>query len=139
MDHSVFIYKEKTPTHEDLKTVLGEKYNFWVKIKDFVRKKHPTVIGEWHYPGKKYGWSYRMKDSKRAILYLLPRNGHCKVALVFRQRATEEIMKSNLSDEIKKELQEAKIYAEGRGIRIEVKDEFVLQDIKRLIEIKIAN
>jgi hypothetical protein len=37
------------------------------------------------------------------------------------------------------ELSAAKVYAEGRGIRIEVKDETVINDIKELINVKLAN
>jgi len=44
-----------------------------------------------------------------------------------------------MSDHIKNELNAAKVYAEGRGIRIEVRNEAVLEDIKKLVIIKIAN
>ncbi len=50
-----------------------------------------------------------------------------------------QILSSEISDEIKTELQNARVYAEGRGIHIEVKDESNLADIKRLVEIMLAN
>jgi hypothetical protein len=49
------------------------------------------------------------------------------------------IMKSQISIVLKQELNSARVYAEGRGIRIEVKDETFINDIKELINIKIAN
>ena len=76
-------------------------------------------------------------DKKRAILYLLPRDKYFKVALIFGQKAFEKIMESSISMEIKTELEAAKVYAEGRGIRIEVRNNTVLEDIKELIRIKI--
>ena len=48
-------------------------------------------------------------------------------------------MSSQVSDVIKTELDSAKVYAEGRGIRIDVKDPMIIDDIKQLIDIKLAN
>ncbi|WP_407934751.1 DUF3788 family protein [Chryseobacterium sp. CCNWLW53] len=42
-----------------------------------------------------------------------------------------------MSDHIKAELLAAKVYEEGRGIRIEVRDRSNFKDIKKLIKIKI--
>ena len=48
-------------------------------------------------------------------------------------------MSSSISTEIKMALNSAKAYAEGRGIRIDVKDEAIINDIKELINIKLTN
>ena len=87
----------------------------------------------------KYGWSFRIDDKKRAILYLLPRDKFFKAAFVFGQKATEIILQSKISISIKKELEVAKVYAEGRGIRIDIKDDLPVDDIKKLVDIKLAN
>lgn len=60
-------------------------------------------------------------------------------AFVFGDKATDAVLKSNVSAEIKSELENAYNYAEGFGIRIVVKDETLLPDIKQLIEIKLVN
>lgn len=108
-------------------------------IKDYVHLKYPNGLDEWNYPSDKYGWGFRIKDKKRAILYLLPSDKFFKVAFVFGQKATDKIMKSQVSSEIKQELKSAKVYAEGCGIRIDVKNETIINDIKELIYIKLAN
>ena len=96
-------------------------------------------MADWNYPGKNYGWSYRIKDKKRAIIYLLPRAGYFKATFVFGQEALDCIMLSDISSEIKDELNRAKKYAEGRGIRIDIKNDTNLPDIKKLIEIKLEH
>ncbi len=88
---------------------------------------------------QKYGWSFRIKDKKRAIIYFLPREKYFKVAFVFGQKAYDIILESDISDEIKTELSKAKKYAEGRGIRIDVRNEEIISDIQKLIEIKLTN
>jgi hypothetical protein len=136
---SIFKDKAVEPTPNELKKALGNTFSIWQALADFTKKSYPGAIEEWSFSSPKYGWSFRIKDKRRVILYLLPRNKFFKVALVFGQKATDEILKSNVAENIKSEIQNAKVYAEGRGIRIEVNDDSLRGDIKKLISIKLAN
>ncbi len=138
-DLSIFQDKAVVPTDKDLAGRLGSTFNLWVHIQDFVFEKYPKANAEWNYSGIKYGWNFRIKDKKRAIIYFLPRENYFKVAFVFGQKATDTIMESDVSPGIKNDLEQATKYAEGRGIRIDIKDNLILSDIKKLIEIKLAN
>lgn len=137
MDSSIFMEKERTPGESELRITLGEMAQVWNKIKAIVYQKYPEAKEEWNFPGKKYGWSFRIKDKKRAIIYLLPRENYFKVAFVFGQKATNDIMDSTIADEIKKLLQEATVYAEGRGIKIDINDESLISDIEKLVDFKL--
>jgi hypothetical protein len=139
MDTSIFLDKIPIPDASMLTVALGKSFPFWNSLHDIVFQKYPGAIEEWNYTGAKYGWSYRIKDKKRAILYLLPRKDYFKVAFVFGQKATDQILDSNVSDFIKNELKEARVYAEGRGIRIDIKDASMIKDIEFLIEVKLAS
>jgi len=136
---SIFMDKAKMPETKELAHHLNDTFKYWLAIRDFVFQKYPKAFEEWNHSGAKYGWNFRIKDKKRAIIYFLPRQGFFKVAFVFGQKAMNQIMESNIAIEIKTELQQAKVYAEGRGIRIEIVDDSKLEDIKKLVEIKIAN
>lgn len=136
---SIFTEKDTTPTTNVLKKALANTFPFWQDLSDYARELYPTATEGWNFSGIKYGWSFRISDKKRVILYLLPRDQFFKVAFVFGQKATEEILKSDVAENIKIELKNAKVYAEGRGIRIDVKDGTLLNDLKQLIEIKIKN
>lgn len=138
-DISIFLDKEVIPTDKDLQDNIGLNFDLWNEIKDYVFLKYPKGLAEWNYPGKKFGWSFRIKDKKRTIVYFLPRAGFFKVALVFGQKAYDEIMSSDIAMEIKTELEQAKKYAEGRGIRITVENSSAIEDIKKLIDIKLEN
>ncbi len=139
MDKSVFLNKQNIPSNNDLMNALGYNFNSWQMIKDYVLLKYPSAIEEWNYPSDKYGWSFRIKDKKRVILYLLPREKFFKVAFVFGQKAFNTIMESQISNTIKIELDSAKKYAEGRGIRIDIINDKITNDIKELIDIKLSN
>lgn len=136
---SIFPNKNEYPTQDKLIVALGELFGIWQQFVDFTKKNYPDTKEEWHFSGEKFGWSYRIKDSKRVIIYLLPRDRFFKVAFVFGKKAMEQILNSTISEGIKTELLTAKAYAEGRGIRIEVKDTSNFDDIIKLIQFKINN
>lgn len=139
-DISVFQEKDVKPSEQDLREPLKETLGLWQDLRKFVLSEYPKGILEWNYPGKKYGWSYRIKDKKRAIIYFLPRNKYFKVAFVFGQKAFDEVMKNKIiSQGIKTSLREATKYVEGRGVRIEVRDSANFTEIQELIRIKLAN
>jgi len=139
MDKSIFPDKKKIPGDNDLRVALGETHALWQEIRHYVHQMYPAASDEWNYPGDKYGWSFRIKDKRRAIIYLAPRDKFFRVAFVFGQKATAMVMESQVSDSIKTELAGARVYAEGRGIRIDVKNGTITSDIKTLIDIKLSN
>lgn len=135
---SVFTNQQASPDDNELKAALDSTYPFWQALAGYVRSRYPMAAGQWSY-SKNGGWNFVLKDKKRAIIYLLPRDKYFKAAFVFGQKATDEVQESQVADAIKSELESAKVYAEGRGIRIEVKDEKIVGDIETLINIKLAN
>ncbi|HSO88863.1 MAG TPA: DUF3788 family protein [Draconibacterium sp.] len=139
METSIFMDLSKTPETVELETPLGKTFPLWMEIREFVLEKHPAAVEEWHIAVKKYGWGFRIKDKKRAIIYLSPREGFFHVAMVFGQKATDQILNSDISAKIKEELMISKVYMEGRVIRLEIHDNTFINDIKKLVEIKIAN
>lgn len=136
---SIFLDKNKKPGKEELMEALGNTFDFWENLEAFTKANYPEAAAEWHFSGEKYGWSYRIKDKKRVLVYLLPRDKFFKTALVFGMKAVNQVLESDISESIKSELEAAKQYAEGKGIRIEVKDSQVLEDIQKLIRIKITS
>lgn len=136
---SIFTEKQTEPTETDLENVLGDTFSMWKELAAYTREMYPNALEKWHFSGEKYGWGFRISDSKRVLVYLLPRDRFFKVAFVFGQKATDVILKSTISETIKTELMEAKAYAEGRGIRIEVRDTKQIDDLKTLIHVKITS
>ena len=136
---SFFADKAKQPTETELKKALKKTFEAWMTLAEFTKKSYPKATEEWKFSGEKYGWNFQISDKKRTLIYLLPRDGFFKAAFVFGQKATDVILKSNISHDIKEEIKGAKVYGEGRGIRIEVKNKSILNEIEKLITIKIGN
>lgn len=134
----IFSDKSQSPTVQQLEEVLGGNITLWMELEAYVKQQYPKALAEWNFPGAKYGWNFRIKDSKRAIVYLLPRHGFFMVAFVFGGKATASILESPIADSIKTELQQARVYAEGRGISLQVHNESLMDDIKQLVKVKLA-
>jgi hypothetical protein len=136
---SIFDDKSKQPTEQMLAKAIGKQYQLWADIAEYVMEKYPKAVKEWKYPGAKYGWSFRLKDKKRNIIYMGPREDHIMVAFVFGDKAVAEVEASSLPQSIKNALRNAKKYVEGRGIRLEVRTTADIANIKTLVDIKLAN
>lgn len=139
MDTSIFSNKSEIPDDKKLHPALGESYESWMEIRSFVLSVYPKAVEEWNFAGQKYGWIFRIKDKKRAIIYLLPRDSFFMAAFVFGQKAAGEASESNISPEIKHLIDTAKVYTEGRGFRIEMREGSLINDIKTLINIKLSH
>ncbi|MDO9255192.1 MAG: DUF3788 family protein [Bacteroidales bacterium] len=83
--------------------------------------------------------TFMTDPKKRAIIYLLPRDKYFLVAFVFGEKAANEALLSGINKDIKTTIESARVYAEGRGFRIEVKNTANVQDIRKRIDIKPAN
>jgi hypothetical protein len=137
MEPSIFTDKTKIPDDYMLREALGDLHSVWIELRDYVFREYPKAMEEWNFPGQKYGWSFRIKDKKRAIIYLLPRDKYFLVAFVFGAKATSEALASAINNEIKNTIETAKVYAEGRGFRIEIRNRENIDDIKKLVGFKL--
>lgn len=134
MDKSTFPDEEKRPGDDDLRIALGKMYNVWVHLSGYTFGLFPGCREEWNY--SKAGWNMRIKDKKRAIIYLMPCTGFFKASFVLGEKAANEVWKSAISEEIKEVIRSAPVYGEGRGFRIEVKNKKSVRDIEMLLQIK---
>jgi hypothetical protein len=134
---SIFEDKSDMPDYDGLLKVLGNSFKFWNEIKNYVYQEYPSASEEWKHSGKNYGWGFRLKDKKRAIIYLTPLENSFFASLVFGEKATKEALAADISEDIKEIINSAKVYAEGRGFRILVDRFDLIDEIIKLIKIKL--
>ncbi len=94
--------KGKKPGEAELKTALSKTFPYWKTLEEFTLKSEPAAKSDWHFSDAKFGWSYRISDKKRVVIYLLPRDGFIKAAFVFGSKVYEKVMTSGVSEGIKK-------------------------------------
>lgn len=138
MSELIFCEKLVKPDDKQLKYALGKTYVVVEKIFGFLNKEYGDIKPEWKFYGNKYGWQLKIFYKKRNILFLIPYEGYFKIGMVFGDKAIEKVLQSNLPENIKTGLLNAKKYIEGRGISLEIKFEKDFETIKELIQIKLS-
>ncbi len=128
--------KTRPPGDKALAKGLGPTKELWDGFVRHVAGEYAPVEEAW---GFYKSWSLRLKRKKRTIVYLLPRDGHFLCAFVFGGRATEAARAEKLPKAVLKAIDEAPVYAEGRGFRLEVRTGKDLAAMKTLAAVKMAN
>jgi hypothetical protein len=136
---SVFVDKSKPPQDVDLAAMLGSTFVFWNELKRLVASRFAPLLVEWGFSSKKTGWGLRLKREKRIILYMTPCKDHFMVSFALGEKAVAAAHKSDLPPSVLKVIDSAKKYAEGRGVRLEVRSVEDVRNVEKLAAIKMAN
>ena len=139
MEEFLFLDKSHTPTSEDLADALSDTYPICFEINREISANYGEVIPDWKFYDKKSGWTMKNMLKNRNLFFFKPYRSHFTLTFVFGDRAVEEIDRSTISEKIKAELRTARRYMEGRGLTIKVMDNIILQDIYKLIDIKVKH
>jgi hypothetical protein len=136
---NAFIGKLQKPTEDDLTAELGSTKALWDHLlADLVAEFH-TDAQEWNSYSIKAGWSLRVKQKKRAILYMSPCRGCFQVSFALGDKAMQSARQSKLPAKVLKLINEAKRYPEGSAVRIEVGSPGDVAIVKKLASFKLAN
>lgn len=96
------------------------------------------VDQEWNSYSPKAGWALRLKRAQRNIVYLSPCRGSFLASFALGDKAVQTARQSKLPAAVIKTINEAKRYAEGTGVRLEVKSARDIGAVKKLAAIKLA-
>ena len=139
MSVSVFEDKATIPDDKMLAKALGKSNRLWQEIKKHLKAEYGELIEEWKFYGQKSGWILKTLRKKRNLFFFVPLEGSFQVSFIFGEKAVAAVEKSDLPKELITELKNARKYAEGRGMRIDVKNSADIEHIKKLVEIKVNN
>lgn len=136
---NAFIGKLKKPTADELAEAIGPVKALWDQLLAELADQFNLIDQEWNSYSPKAGWSLRLKRKKRNILYLCPCPGCFFVSFALGDKAVQAARQSKLPKRVIKIIDEAKRYAEGTGIRLEMKKPKDVDIVKKLTGIKLDN
>jgi len=139
MDQNAFAGRAKKPTDAALAAALGQRCDLWQILVADLKRDLELDAAEWHSSSIKSGWSLRLQLKKRNIVYLGPRAGYFLAAFALGDKAVAAARTSKLPAHVLKNISEAKRYAEGTAIRIEVRGADDVAVVKTLSKIKLEN
>ena len=135
---NAFVGHPGVPTPEEVDGALGEAAPLWRELVGWMHQ-HGAPEEEWKSSGAKYGWSLRLKQKQRNIVYLSPCAGCIRVAFVLGDRAVDAARSERLPKHVLGELERAPRYPEGTGLRLMVRKHADLAAIEKLAAIKMAH
>jgi hypothetical protein len=139
MSLGIFNDKSKQPSEDELKAKLGSTFTFWNDLKKLIASKFAPVNEEWGFTSKKTGWGLRLKGENRTILYMTPCEGYFLASFALGEKAVKAAHESDLPASVLKIIDNAPKYAEGRGVRLEVRDTNDVRVVEKLAVAKMAN
>ncbi len=133
---SAFTDKAHQPTDKDLRSILGKSYVAWIRLIELVSDRVTPISQVWGFTSTSAGWGLRLKRKDRVILYMTPREEHFLVSFALGEKAVVAAGTRKLPTNILKAIESAPKYAEGRGVRLQVRQAREVSALATLAEIK---
>jgi Protein of unknown function (DUF3788) len=137
MAASIFDDKSTQPDDQMLSEALGETFILWAEIKNHLNSEYGGLIEQWKFYNTKSGWILKTLSKKRNLFFFLPVKDGFSITFVFGDKAFAVIEKSDLPEDIINTLKNAEKYMEGKSLKINVKLPEDIENIKKLVEIKL--
>lgn len=135
---SAFDDRSGPPQETQLAAVLGATYALWNEIREHVASRFAPAREEWGFTSKSLGWGLRLKHGQRTIVSLIPREGLFLASFALGEKAVDIARASGLPQAVLAEIDGARRYAEGRGVRLEVRDAEMVAAVRTLAAAKMA-
>ncbi|MBI4878331.1 MAG: DUF3788 family protein [Planctomycetes bacterium] len=136
---SAFDDKACPPVERTLEEALGRASGLWCRLKDDLQAAYGPLLEEWSFSGKAYGWSFRLKQKKRVLVYMTPCRAHFLASFALGEKACLAAHAMELPASLLAIIDAAPQYAEGRGVRIPVRSKRDLENVEKVAALKVAH
>ncbi len=109
MDEKAFNIKDVPPDEAMVKNALGTRYTYLEIIREYINTAIGETREEWKFYGQKNGWTLKTFLKKRNLFFIGIYKGYFIIVFVFGERAFNAIMDSDVSGDLKSELESALI------------------------------
>jgi hypothetical protein len=137
---NAFRGKTRQPAEVEVAGALGSTAQLWSDLIRWMAEKEGVAEQEWKgICVKKYGWSLRLKQKKRNIIYLSPGKDCFMASFILSDKALDEAKHAHLPKVVQDALASAPHYPEGNGLRLIVHRTRDLAPVRKIAAIKVAN
>ena len=139
MDPNAFNDKTVEPNDIILGDVLGPTAEVWQALKTHINDEYDDIHEQWKFYYQKYGWILQVMRKKRTLFWMKVFHGHFTVTFWFGDKAVAVVEDSDLPEDIKESLRNAKKHQIGRSVQVDVRRNEDITNVKKLIAIKLKN
>jgi len=132
-----FFDKSRCPSPQELSACLGTAQPVWAGLVRHALEISPLVKEVWNFGGPKIGWSLRLVQKDRILLYLTPGEHRFRAGIVLGKKAVASA-RETLSTKALSVIAAAPTYAEGHGVRVEVASSADGGVVRELLAVKVG-
>jgi hypothetical protein len=137
MEPVVLTDKSIKPTDDIVFSIIGDKKELWLQILDYMVAHHKDISEQWNFYNDGKCWMFRIMKKKKTILWIGVLKDTFRVGFWFGNKAEPIILKSDISKKSKDYYKNTKQTKIGKGIAIVMADAADVEDVKKLIELKL--
>ncbi|MEI8112243.1 MAG: DUF3788 family protein [Bacteroidia bacterium] len=125
------------PNSDLIFSIIGDKYNYWQKIIDYLYENHQDITEEWRFYNDGKSWLYRTLRKKNTIYWIGIQKDTFRVSFWLSEKALPMIEASSLPDRIKEEYRNAKPFNHSRCVTVIMNLDGDFENVLKLIELKL--
>jgi hypothetical protein len=137
MGIGVFIDRKHQPTNAEVLEVIGSKLSLWQELTRYIRERYPAQEDFKFLYGKNYGWALRFRIKGQLLTSLYPAKGGFTAQINLSSEAIDKAQSMTLGKNVKKAIERASSYPEGRWLFISVETTKDFLDIQRLLALRV--
>ena len=130
-----FVDKERQPTMREIFASIGAKRRSWERLAQFIADNY-RIKGDFAFYGKNYGWALRFRKGGKALASIYPGKDGFTVQIVLGETLVEKASGLKLGRNVRKVLEDAHQFPEGRWLFIRVESQQDMTDVEQLLVLK---
>ena len=137
MGVGVFTDRKHQPTDAETLAAIGPRLPLWQELVRHIRAEYPVQEDFRFLYGKNYGWALRFRIKGQLLTSLYPAEGGFTAQVNLSPVAIEQVQGLKLGENVQQAIARAHPYPEGRWLFIPVESEQDLQDVVRLLGLRV--
>jgi hypothetical protein len=138
MEPHVLTDPKQFPSEEVISSHLGKRRAFWDALFEHIRAEHPDFVAQWRYYNDGHSWLLNVSRKKKTVFWLTVIKGTFRITIYVTDKATDAIMASGLSAELKEQFAGGRHFGKLRAITVTFRKKRDVEDAKVLIALKTA-
>lgn len=135
---SAFGDRASPPGEDEVAAALGAARPHWEAVRQRLGEMCDPYSDAWGFTAASTGWGLRARDGDRVVAYLTPRDGEFLASFALGEQAVAAARAAGLPDAALAVLDAARRYAEGRAVRITVRDAADVDVVLKLAAAKLG-
>jgi hypothetical protein len=138
MDNLVLSNKQIIPDDDLIFSIIRDRKKLWQSIMTHINNNYAGSSGEWNYYNDGKKWLFKLGYKKKTIFWIGILDDTFRVTFWFADKAQQLINESDVEDKIKEEFKSARKYGAVRAVSVIMNDQTDVDNVLKLIAIKIS-